>query len=230
MVTMWKYGQDNTWPASPIDEDFWMRETHDVLSGGTYIRAMGEEFNPDLSKMIPQRYHEYLQVFDKMRSEQMPVKKLWDHEIELKEGFVPKKTKIYPMSPKEREEVEAFVEHQLKKGYIRPSKSPQTSPVFFVLKKEGIKRMIQDYRYINSWTVRNNYSIPLISDLVDWLKGAKHFTKLDLCWRYNNLQIKEADRWKAAFTTHLGTFEPNVMFFGLQNSLPAFQTMMNDLF
>ena len=117
----------------------------------------------------------------------MPVKKLWDHEIELKKGFVPKKAKIYPMSSKEREEVKAFVDHQLKKGYIRLSKSPQTSSVFFVPKKKGTKQMVQDYRYINSWTIRNNYPIPLISDLVDRLKGAKHFTKLNLRWGYNNL-------------------------------------------
>ena len=111
MITMWKYGQDWTWPTSPIDENSWVKETHDVLTGGVYIRVMGEETNPDLSKIISQRYHEYLQVFDKSRLERMPVKKLWDHEIELKKGFVPKKAKIYPMSLKEREEVEAFVNH-----------------------------------------------------------------------------------------------------------------------
>jgi len=76
--------------------------------------------------------------------------------------------------------VAAFVEDQLAKGYIRLSKSPQTSPVFFVPKKDGKKCMVQDYRYLNSWTVRNNYPIPLISELIDKLVGKKHFTKMDL--------------------------------------------------
>ena len=141
MVTTWKYGMRDR----EEDENEWIRETHDLLSGGAYIRTMRGDTPRDISEMVPQLYHEYLQVFDKTRSERMPVKKLWDHEIELKEGFIPKKAKVYPMSPTEKEEVEAFVKHQLEKGYICPSKSPQTSPVFFVPKKERTKRMVQDY-------------------------------------------------------------------------------------
>ena len=76
---------------------------------------------------------------------------------------MPKKGKIYPFSRVEREEVQEFVKDQLKKGYIRPSKSP----VFFVPKKDGKKRMVQDYRYLNSWTIKNNYPLPLILDLID---------------------------------------------------------------
>ena len=56
------------------------------------------------------------------------------------------------------------------------------------------------------------------------------FTKLDLRWGYNNVRIKEGDEWKAAFTTHIGAYEPTVMYFGLTNSPATFQTMMNDLF
>ena len=67
----------------------------------------------------------------------MPVRKTWDHAIELKKGFTPKKRKVYSLSREEREEVQAFVEDQLRKRYIQPSKSPQTSPVYFVAKKDG---------------------------------------------------------------------------------------------
>ena len=67
----------------------------------------------------------------------------------MKEGFIPKKEKVYSLSREEREKVQAFVEDQLRKGYIRPSKSPQTSPVYFVAKKDGTQRMVQDYRHIN---------------------------------------------------------------------------------
>jgi len=67
----------------------------------------------------------------------------------VKEGFTPKKEKVYLLSREEKEEVQAFMEDQLQKEYIQPSKSPQTSPVHFVAKKDGKRRMVQDYRHIN---------------------------------------------------------------------------------
>jgi len=179
--------------------------------------------------MVPRRFHKYLKVFEKKDSERMPTRKTWDHAIDLREGFVPKKRKIYPLSRVEREEVQEFVKDQLRKGYIRPSKSPQMSPVFFVLKKDRKKRMVQDYRYLNSWTIKNNYPLPLILDLIDSIGKKKMFTKMDLRWGYNNIRIKEGDEWKTAFSTPEGSFEPTVMFFGLTNSLATFQAMMNDL-
>jgi len=123
----------------------------------------------------------------------MPVQKAWDHAIELKEGFTPKKGKVYLLSREEREEVQAFVEDQLRKGYIRPSKSPQMSPVHFVAKKDGKRRMVQDYYHINQWTVKNRYLLPLIIDILDGVGKRKMFTKLDLRWGYNNIRIKEGD-------------------------------------
>ena len=78
-------------------------------------------------------------------------------------------------------------------------------------------------------TIKNRYPLPLILELVNKLKGAKYFTKLDVRWGYNNIWIKEGDKWKAAFITNRGLFEPLVMFFGLTNSPATFQTMMNSL-
>jgi len=119
-------------------------------------------------------------VFGKRELERMPVQKAWDHAIELKEGFVPKKGKVYSLSREEREEVQVFIEDQLRKGYIRPSKSPQTSPVHFVAKKDGKQRMVQDYHHINQWTIKNGYPLPLIADTLDGVGKRKMFTKLDL--------------------------------------------------
>ena len=121
------------------------------------------------------------------------------------------------------------MEEQLRKGYIRPSKSPQTSPVFFVRKKDGKKRMVQDYQYLNKGTVKDNYPLPLILDLIDTMGTKKVFIKMDLRWGYNNVQVREGDEWKAAFTTQLGVYEPTVMFFGLTNLPATFQAMMNDI-
>jgi len=86
-----------------------------------------------------------LKVFGKVESERMLTRKSWNHTINLKENFVPRKGRTYLMLRQEKEEVQEFVEEQLRKGYIRPSKLPQTSLVFFVRKKDGKKRMVQDY-------------------------------------------------------------------------------------
>jgi len=148
----------------------------------------------------------------------MPVRKAWDHTIELKEEFVPKKRKVYSLSREEREEVQVFVEDQLRKEYIQLSKLPQTSPVHFVAKKDRTHRIVQDYCHINQWTIKNRYPLPLIANILDRVEKRKVFTKLDLRWGYNNVRIKEGDEWKAVFTTHIGAYEPIVMYFGLTNS------------
>ena len=85
------------------------------------------------------------------------------------------------------------MEDQLKKGYIRPSKSPQTSPVFFVGKKDRSKQTVIDYYNLNNQTVKNNYLLPLIMELTNNMGSKKVFTKMDLRWRFNNVRIKEED-------------------------------------
>ena len=90
--------------------------------------------------------------------------------------------------------------------------------------------MCTDYRYLNEWTVKNVYPLLLISEIIDKVGKAKVFTKLDLQWGYNNVPIKKGDEWKAAFAMHRGSFKPLVMFFGMTNSPPTFQNMMNDIF
>ena len=163
----------------------------------------------------------------------MPLQKPWDHAIDLKDTFKPKKGHIIPLSPAEQEEVTAFLDDQLKKGYICPSKSPQMSLVFFIPKKDGKKQMVQDYHYLNEHMVKNNYLLLLIVQLIDKLQGAKLFMKMDLRWGYNNVcikEIKENDEWKAAFTCFHGSFESLVVYFRLCNSPATFQAMMNEIF
>ena len=91
-----------------------------------------------------------------------------------------RKGKVYPLLRKERGEVHEFISEQLRKEYIRPSKSPQTAPIFFVGKKNGKKQMVQDYIYLNEWTVKNNCSLLLISDIVENIGTKNVFTKIDL--------------------------------------------------
>jgi len=82
---------------------------------------------------------------------------------------------------------------------------------------------------LNEWTIKNNYLLSLILDILENIETKKVFMKMDLRWEYNNVRIKEGDEWKVAFTTLEGFFEPTVMFFGLTNSPAMFQAMMNEL-
>jgi len=97
------------------------------------------------------------------------------------------------LSKDEREEVQNFVEDQLRKGYIRPTKSPQTSLVFFVGKKHGKKKKVMNYCNLNSQIMKNNYPLLLITELINNMGGKKVFTKIDLRWRFNNVRIKKGD-------------------------------------
>ena len=134
------------------------------------------------------------------------------------------------MNPKEMEACKAFIDEHLKSGKIRKSQSPQASPFFFIQKKDGGLHPCQDYQYLNEHMVKNAYLHPLISILIDKLKGAKYFSKMDIQWGYNNIQIREGDEWKAVFTTHFSLYEPLVMFFGQCNSPPTFQAFMDSTF
>ena len=148
----------------------------------------------------------------------------------MKEGFEPKSSKNYSLTSQEQIKMENFLSENLEKGYIWPSKSPMASSFFFVDKKDGKLQPTQDYCYLNKWTIKNTYPLPLISDIIDKLWGSWYFTKLNIWWGYNNVWIKEGDEWKAAFKTNKGLFEPTVMFFGMCNSLATFQNMMDHMF
>jgi len=83
---------------------------------------------------------------------------------------------------------------------------------------------------LNAITIKNKYSLSLISELVSQLRGARYFAKLDVCWGFNNVHIKPRDEWKAVFCTNRSLFKPLMMFFKMTNSPTTFQTMMNNIF
>ena len=118
-------------------------QVHETIRALEAQQEKPKEKTPE--ELVPKEYHKFLKVFSKKKSEHMPLWKPWDHAIDLKNIFKLKKGHIIPLSPAEQEEVTAFLDDQLKKGYICPSKSLQTSPVFFVPKKDGKKWMVQDY-------------------------------------------------------------------------------------
>jgi hypothetical protein len=118
----------------------------------------------------------------------------------------------------------------LKRGTIRSSDSPFGTNYFYVKKKDGKLRLVQDYRPLNKWIKKDQTVSLLIPQVIDHLSRCTLFTKFDIYWGYNNIQIKEGDKWKAAFLTKEGLFKPTVMFFGLTNLLATFQRMINTIF
>jgi len=184
-----------------------------------------------IDKRIPPQYRWYAKVFSDEESKRFPLERPWDHAIDLKDGAPSMLiSRNIRLSQVEQEELKAFLKEHLSRGTIRLSKSPYATAFFFIKKKNGKLRPVQDYCPVNTWTIRNKYPLPLIPQLTDRLRGCTLFTKFDIQWGYNVVRIKKGHEWKAAFTTNDGLYEPTVMFFGLCNSLATFQAMMNTLF
>ena len=123
--------------------------------------------------LVSKPYQEFKDVFSKESFDQLPPHKPWDHAIELITGAQPFSTKVYPMSPNEQRELEAFLEENLKSHCIHPSKSPMASPVFFVKKKDGGIHFVQDYWKLNNITIKNTYSLPLVPNIMNKIASTK---------------------------------------------------------
>ena len=146
-------------------------------------------------------------------------------------GMAPPVSKMmYRLSPKEKECAETMVKGLLDKGWIKPSKSPYSSPILFVQKKDGSLRMCVNYRPLNKVTRKDRYPLPLISDLLDRLHGATVFSSLDLRSGYHQIKIASENVPKTAFITHKGLYEYLVQPFGLTNAPAVFQREMNKVF
>lgn len=151
-------------------------------------------------------------------------------KIEFKSGQEPRNIGLRPMSPMELEELRRYLEENLEKGWIRPSKSPVSAPIVFARKKDGSIRVCIDYRNLNSVTVKNRYPLPLIPELTDRLVGSTIFTKLDIRQAYHRVRMAEGHEFKTAFKTRYGLYEYLVMPFGLTNAPAQFQSHMQSIF
>ena len=150
--------------------------------------------------------------------------------IELGPGTAPMSKSPYRMAPAEMAELKKQLEELLDKGFILPSVSRWGAPVLFVKKSDGSFRLCIDYRGLNRVTVKNKYPLPRIDELLDQLRGAKWFSKIDLASRYHQIPIEPRDVRKTVFRTRYGHYEFVVMPFGLANAPAAFMKMMNGIF
>ncbi|QRW26206.1 Retrotransposable element Tf2 protein [Rhizoctonia solani] len=191
--------------------------------------AKEEEADKNPLEGVPSEYHRYAKVFGEEEFNKLPPHRHYDIGIELTEEG-PLNSPLYSMTDAKSATLKDWLRDELKAGKIRPSKSPISSPVMFVPKKDGSRQLVVDYRRLNNRTKKNVYPLPRPDDLMAQLRGAKIFTKLDLRWGYNNVRVKEGDEWKTAFRTKYGLYESLVMTFGLTNAPAAFQHFMNELF
>ena len=192
---------------------------------GSTVTAIPKDANPQ--KFVPPIYHEFLDVFDRNQAKNLPPHRSWDHPIDLQPGMTPPAARPYSMNHHELKALRQYLDEELSKGFIRVSRSPAAAPVLFVKKSNGDLRFCIDYRGLNAVSIKNRYSLPLVSETLSQLSKAKLYTKLDIISAFNKLRIKEGDEWKAAFTCRYGLFEPLGLPFGLSNGPASFQTYIN---
>ena len=181
------------------------------------------------SKQVGNLIEKYREVFRDELPDGLPPIRTVDHEIEVEKDSKPPLRPLFQLSPAELKAAKEYVEGLLKKGKIRPSKSPYGAPLFFVKEKDKLRGVV-DYRALNRITKRNNAPLPRSDEMFDRLGGAKYFSKLDLKTGFHQIRVKPEDIEKTAFNTKYGQFEYLVMPMGLCNAPATFQTLMNQIF
>lgn len=171
---------------------------------------------------------EFEDVFSALK--ELPPPRSNPFTINLEPGAKPIEKAPYRMALVELAELKKQLEDLMEKGFIRPSSSPWGAPVLFVKKKEGSMRLCIDYRGINNITIKDKYPLPRIDELLDQLRGASWFSKIDLASGYHQIPISEGDVMKTAFRTRYGQHEFVVMPFGLTNAPAAFMRLINEVF
>ena len=165
--------------------------------------------------------YEYVDVFSPLKG--LPPKRPIEHYINLIPCATLPNAPAYILAPHGVEEIECQLQQFLNVGHIQPICSPCTSPTFIIPKKEsGEWHLVTYYIALNKITIKNHYPLPHMEDLLDQLKGAKHFTKMDLTVGYHQVRMAALNTWKTTFKNIFGLYEWMVMPFGLTNALATF--------
>jgi len=189
--------------------------------------AISEKIN---LSFIPEEYHEYTDVFSKSKAETLTPYHPYDLWIDLEKDSHPLVETIYSLSKFEQETLKEFIDENLTNRFIHSTSSPHGALVLFVKKKDGSLRLCVDFCGLNRITKKDQYPLPLISNLLDSPRKARIYTKIDLQHAYHLVHIAKGDKWKTAFRTRYGAFEWSVTPFRLTNTPAAFQHFMNDMF
>ncbi|KAH7557890.1 reverse transcriptase [Bipolaris maydis] len=205
----------------------WIRQVATTKEGPVPQVASAND-EPLLAIPAEYRTSEFKELFEENEATDLAEHQDWDHEIILEEGAKLSPGGMYPIAPEHDAELRDYLQKNLKKGFIRPGSGPMASPILFVKKPNGKWRLCVDFRRLNSVTRKNRYPLPLITELMDRLQGAKWFTKFDVREGFYRIRIKEGHEWMTAFKTKYGLFEYTVMPFGLTNAPATFQSVINN--
>jgi len=187
-----------------------------------------ERISTDNGGFIPVVYSEFVDNFNNAKSERLAPHRSIDHAIDLEPGFKLPYGRIYNLSEFELRTLKAYIETNLANGFIQLSSSSAPALIVFAERTDGGLRLWADYRVLNTGTIKNRYPLPLISEILDRLHGARIFTKLDLHNAYHLIKIKEGDEYQTAFRTRYAQFKYRVMPFGLTNAPVTFQAYIDD--
>ncbi|MBW0535641.1 hypothetical protein O181_075356 [Austropuccinia psidii MF-1] len=180
-------------------------------------------------QVVPPAYHQYLDVFSKVKAEKLPPHPACDHHIGF-EGLLPPIGVIYSLPNQESETLWAYISENVEEGFMRASSSSTGAPVFFVKKKDGGLCLCVEYPKLNAVTRKNRYPVPPMNQLLTVFNSSTIFSKIDLHGAYSLLRIKEGYEHLTAFRTKYGSYEYLVMPFGLTNAPASFQNLVNDFF
>ncbi|KAK9402189.1 hypothetical protein NXF25_010545 [Crotalus adamanteus] len=150
-------------------------------------------------RLFPVEYEDLKDVFSERECDALPPHRSTDSAIDIIPGAKLPKPRMYPMSPKELEELRRYIDKNLGRGFIQPARSRIAAPVIFQGKKDGGLRLCVDFRGLNAVCTENMYPLPLLKDMLTHLSQGRVFTKLDLREAYYRIRIKLGDEWKTAF-------------------------------
>ncbi len=207
--------------------------TFDVLNSIKYDAILGM---PWLRKKnsridwISKELYTTIDAYEILKQSEMSLSehKPWDHKIPLLNDKQPRWMPLYSMSEDQLKKVRTYLDENLKRGFIRSSKSLTEYSILFVSKKNDTKQLCVNYRQLNKITRQDSYPLPLIKELQDRLNRAKWFTSLNLKEAYYQIQMKEGKEWKTAFWTRYEHYKYTVMLFELKNAPATFQRLINN--
>ncbi|GAW22450.1 hypothetical protein ANO14919_119870 [Xylariales sp. No.14919] len=194
-----------------------------------YLRPREPVSDAAIKSKLPPEYHDLIKVFYAAEAEKLPPHRSYDHKIELEPGKDPPSVRNRPFSQQELRVIKKYLDENLDKKFIRPSKSRAAAPLLLAKKPGGGVRVCVDYRGLNNVTIKNRYPLPLVRETLDALCNARYFTKLDVIAAFNRVRVAEEDVWKTAFITRFGLYESLVTPFGLCNAPSTFQNFINDV-
>ncbi len=182
-----------------------------------------------LKKKLLIVYHDFLDVFDREKTIQLLLHRLYDHKIELEDESQSSRSQLYLMLNHKLQKIKKYLEENLKKKFITLSKASFASSILFVEKKDDSLRFCVNYWKLNALIKRNHYSILLINEVLAWIQDSKYLIWLKIIVAFNKLCMSTESENLITFVTFFNVYKYKVMLFELINESTFFQHYINDV-